>query len=214
MAKIVGKNTAFTATGHLTVRTEGNRELNLEVVYAMLDGKLRCEVDASKAKDFLTSPGALAESKRLRMDRAVAISLPDRDAGYALYPRLKAYCEIPRLTAGMYTNTAERKSITIEKTKGGKEIIDGHVCAKYHVIVTLENGVGVEGTNWEATDLNGFPIMIVVPLGDDTVTMVFKKVKLHRPPASLFEPPRDYKRFASSDDLIRWAQQLTQTSQH
>lgn len=46
VAKIVGKNTAFTATGQLTVRREGTRELDLEVVYALLDGKLRCEVDA------------------------------------------------------------------------------------------------------------------------------------------------------------------------
>ena len=102
----------------------------------------------------------------------------------------------------------EDKSTTIEKKeKLGEETIDGHLCDKYHIIMTLHNGTNNDVTAWLAQDLKGFPIKITsrfkTPRGvTGTNKTMFTNIKKTLPQNSLFEIPDKYVKCKNFVELL------------
>ncbi len=201
LGKIFGKNTAFSATAQTTIKTAGGKEMQaMEFSYAMLDGKVRTEMDLMKMHSANMPPDAMGQMKQMGMDRTVHIFLPDKKMAYMVYPSLKAYCE---MNTAQMTGQKEGKEPKIEETELGKETIDGHPCVKSKIVVTDEDGKKFESLVWKATDLKRFPIQTQMTTEDGSViTTIFKDISQSKPAASLFEPPSDFKRYASMQEMM------------
>jgi Domain of unknown function (DUF4412) len=200
LAKFFGKNTAFTATAHVTMADSAGKQLHeMEFHYAMLDGKVRTEMDMTKVQGANLPPKAMAQMKQMGMDRMVHIFLPDKNVAYMLYPSMKAYCE---MNTAQTTGQKESKAPKIEETELGKDTIDGHPCLKSKVVVTDEDGRKFEAVVWKATDLKDFPIQTQMTNDDQTTTTKFTDINRSKPSASMFEPPSDFKRYASMQELM------------
>ena len=146
-------------------------------------------------------PQAIAQMQAMGMDKTVAIILPEKHMSYLVYPGLKAYCELQ--TQAGSSATLSNKPPKVERTEIGKEAIDGHPCVKYKVVVTPENGTPVNMLVWQATDLNNYPIQTQVEAGNGmVVTTRFQDINQSKPAALLFEPPSDYKRYGSPQELM------------
>ena len=200
LAGIFGKDKSFSAVAHTTIKDSSGNEMQMEISYAVLEGKIRTETDMAKMQGGRIPPQALAQMQAMGMDKTVTILLPEKHTGYVVYPGLKAYCELPTPTGSSATET--NKPPKVERTEVGKETIDGHPCVKYKVVVTPENGPSVNTLVWQATDLNSYPIQTQTDAGGSTITTRFQNIDQTKPAASLFEPPSDYKRYGSMQELM------------
>jgi len=201
LGKVFGKNAAFSATAHTTINTAGGKEAQaMEFSFAVLDGKVRTEMDLMKMHRGNMPPDAMGQMKQMGMDRTVHIFLLDKQVAYMIYPSMKAYCEMS--TAPM-TGQKAGKEPTVEQTEIGTEIIDGHPCVKSKVVVTDEDGTKLVSYVWRATDLKDFPIQTQMTTEDgSTITTKFQDINQSKPAASLFEPPSDFKRYGSMQELM------------
>jgi hypothetical protein len=104
MAKFFGDNTAFTATATATIRDAQQKDsMTMPMSYALLDGKIRSEVDMTQVKSKELE-GSAAQLKQMGMDRTISIVRPDQQKVLVIYPSLRAYAETPM------TDTEEQKS--------------------------------------------------------------------------------------------------------
>jgi hypothetical protein len=201
LAEIFGKDKSFSAVAHTTVKSPDGNGMQMESSYAVLEGKVRVEMDMAKMQGGRMPPEAVAHMQAMGMDKTVTIMLPEKHTGYLVYPGLKAYCELP--TPRGTSATESNKPPKVERTEIGKEIIDGHPCVKYKLVVTPENGTPVNMLVWQATDLKNYPIQTEVSAGGGAVvTTRFQNINQSKPAASLFEPPSDYKRYGSPQELM------------
>jgi hypothetical protein len=202
LAKIFGKNVAFSANARVTVKSPKGEQMHaMDMAYAVLDGKVRTESDVASMQGPNMSPGAAAHIKQMGMDRTIHIYLPASRTSYMVYPGMKAYCEMN--TAQMAGQQTDAQPAKFEETELGKEVLDGHPCLKSKVVVTDEDGRQTETLVWKATDLKNYPIQTQMTTEDETViTTTFKDINQSKPAASLFEPPADYKRYGSMRELM------------
>ena len=200
LAKLFGKTSAFSATAAITFKKSAGRELPaMQITYAMLDGKVRTDIDLAKMGGEMPADG-LAQMKQLGMDRMAHIYLPATKASYMVYPGLKSYCELSSPAVAGGPAGAEPK---IEKTDLGKETVEGHACNKAKLIITDEQGRKVEALVWHATDLKDFPIKSEMTTDDGAVvTTVFSNINQSKPDAALFALPSDYTRYGSMQELM------------
>ena len=201
LAKLFGKNTAFTADATVTLKDPSGKELPaMDFTYAMLDGKVRTDMDMGKVHGASMSPQAMSQMKSMGMDRIVHIFLPDKKVAYMIYPGMKAYCA---MDLSKTSAQKEGKEPKIEKTELGKETVEGHPCVKSKVVVTQDDGKTFESLQWQATDLKNFPIKSEMTSEDGSVvTTLFKNVNQSKPDASLFEPPADFKKYDTIQELM------------
>ena len=96
---------------------------------------------------------------------------------------------------------AVNKDYKIQRTRNGKETIDGHVCDKDNVSLLDDKGVQQKAIVWFAKDLKDFPVQIQLTEGEATLVMHFKEIKLGRPEASHFEKPTGMKKFDTMEQL-------------
>ena len=193
MAKIFGENSAFSAS--LEMHTSGGAgagEITMPGKLAYLEGKSRFEMDMAEMKGGPMTPQAAAQMKQMGMDKMVVISRPDKHISCMIYPGLQAYVENPIQDPDAATPASDYKS---EATEMGKESVDGHACVKNKVIVTDKAGKTHQSTVWNATDLKNFPVKVETTEGGQTVTMLFKDVKLDHPEAAQFEAPAGFKKY-------------------
>ena len=184
MLKLFGGNTAFTAHAEFVVYDKQRKETDrMPANYAFLDGNVRMDIDMSQVKSAEVPSPYLDALKQMSMDQTVVITRPDRKVTYSIYPRAKAYAEIPmpkEETAVLDTNWK------LEKSPLGKETIDGHSCQKDKVTFTGDKGQKAEATVWSAADLKDFPVQIQMAADADTTVLVkFRDLKLTlagRPP--------------------------------
>ena len=201
MAKFFGKNTAFSAKAQITMTSSsGNSMPAMEFQYDVLDGKVRTEMDMTKMRGGNLPPEAVAQMKQMGMDRTIHIFLPEKKVSYLIYPSMQAYCE---MDANQMTDQKQGKDYKLQETELGKDTIDGHPCLKSKIVATDEEGHKSEALVWKATDLKGFPIQWQTTSEDgSTMTMKFTDINQSKPSSSLFEPPSDYKRYASMQELM------------
>jgi len=200
MAKIFGKNQAFTATADMTVAdSQHGGPVEMESNYAFLNGNVRIDMNLASMKGGGMSPQAAAQMKQMGMDQMSTIYRGDKGSTYMVYPGMKSYCEMS--PGGQQTNTTE-KPPKIETAAQGTETIDGHVCTKNLITITEDDGTKHVMTAWQAKDLNDFPIKTEMHEGTTSINTHFSNIKLSAPDASLFNPPADYKQYSNIQEMM------------
>jgi len=199
MAKIFGKNDAFSAVAEMTVQQGAQATpMQMELQYAFLKGNLRTEMDQSSMKGMNMPPEALAQMKQMGMDQVISIYQSDKREMYLVYPGLKAYCQMSAPSARSATNEVPQ----IEVTKLGEEKIDGHPCVKNKIAITGTDGKTLDIIAWQAHDLKNFPIKTEMESDGGTITTHFRDIKLSAPDASLFQPPADFTRYSDMQEMM------------
>jgi outer membrane lipoprotein-sorting protein len=201
LAKLFGKNTAFSADANVTIKDPSGKELPaMDFSYAMLDGKVRTDMDMAKVHGGGMSAQAIMQMRAMGMDHIAHIFLPEKKVAYMIYPGMKAYCQMDTSKLSAQKEVKEPK---IEKTELGKETVEGHPCVKSKVVITQDDGKKFESLQWQATDLKDFPVKSEMTTDDGTVvTTLFKNINQSKPDASLFVPPTDFKRYDSMQELM------------
>jgi hypothetical protein len=206
IAKLFGKSTAFTADATVFMKraTDAAPAPMVEFSYAMLDGKVRADMDMTKLHKGI-SADERAMMEQMGMARIAHVFVPEKKIQYMIYPGLKSYCVIASSQTNVQNEGNESK---VERTELGKETVEGHPCVKWKVVVTGADGKANESIQWQATDLKDFPIKSETTAADGTVsTTLFKKINLSKPSASLFEPPADFKQYNNMQELMMGSMQ-------
>jgi hypothetical protein len=201
LAKLFGRNKAFSADATVSIKDPSGKEMPaMEFSYAMLDGKVRTDMDMAKIHGSGMTPQAITQMRSMGMDRIVHVFLPEKKVAYMIYPGMKAYCQ---MDTSKLTAQKEGKEPKIEKTELGKETVEGHPCVKSKVVITQDDGKKFESLQWQATDLKDFPVKSEMTSEDGTVvTTLFKNINQSKPDASLFDPPVDFKRYDTIQELM------------
>jgi hypothetical protein len=201
MAKIFGNNQAFTATANISIAdAQRGAPMEMEASYAFLKGNLRTDIDMTSMKDPQMQQ-AVAQMKQMGMDRAVNIYRSDKKVMYLVYPGLKSYTEITPKQSPQ-TDKPEPKETKTDVTTVGKDTVDGHPCVENKIIFTADDGSQHEMLAWQATDLNNFPVKTEMQAGSSTITTHFSNVKMSAPDASLFDPPSDFTKYGSLQEMM------------
>jgi hypothetical protein len=205
LTKLFGDVKSFTAQTEARILDKNQRETtSLTMQFALLDGKLRTELDMAQIKSAQMPPDAAQSMKQMGMDKIVSIMRPDRNSLYLVYPGLQSYAEMP-IPKG--EGVGKDDDFKLEKTAQGKETIDGHPCTKHKVVITNEAGERHEALVWNASDLKDFPIQMQVLDKEATVIMKYKDVKFVRPDEKLFDAPAGFTRYADMQQLMGAAMQ-------
>jgi hypothetical protein len=70
-------------------------------------------------------------------------------------------------------------------------------------VITQDDGKKLETTQWQATDLKDFPVKSEMTTDEGmVVTTLFKNINQSKPDASLFDPPADFKRYDTIQELM------------
>jgi hypothetical protein len=200
MARLL-RNFAFTARAEVRILDQSKKETTaVPMNYAMEDGKTRYEVDLSQFKGSDRPAAAAAFMKQKGIDRLIVINRPDTKINLTICPSIHAYSETPM---GLEDEADAAKNYKIDKTKLGKEIMDGHPCDKTKVTLTDEKGKTQTATVWFATDLKDFPLQFQISDEDATTSLRFKDVKLAHIDAKQFEPPAGMSKYEPSQMVKR-----------
>lgn len=199
--KLFGANNSFISKAEIKSIDKSNKELtSMPLVFSMLDGRIRMEVDLNDMKSAERPDPAFLYSRQLGMDKVIAVIRPDKKDDLVIYPKTSAYAEVAM------TKEEEddiKKKYTIKQTSVGKETVNGHPCVKHEVTLTGEKGDKQSLLVWNATDLKDFPVQIHILGGDDVIVMSFQDVKLIKPEARLFERPEGLTRYETAEKLVR-----------
>jgi hypothetical protein len=192
----------FSAIGQFDLYDpSGKLKLELPMVIAASTNGFRWEADISK---FLPlPPEAKALAKMMRTDKTIFLIKTEQREVYMLYPDLKAYvpAQIPASALAYFDARSNRAQL--QKIYLGKQVIDGHACIKNKitdVASTSETCVA-----WNASDLQGFPVKMLLETGRGIMKLQFQNVVIQNPDPSLFEIPRNYMMFTNSAALINYA---------
>jgi hypothetical protein len=187
-----------------TTETLGRKVQIDSKVYKKGLSRIRINVKGDIQIPRAQSPVMISNSYMLRY--------PIKKEAYLVLPLKKAYMKLDpeksREMLGQLKERLDEKSGKIEKKEIiGTEELDGYLCDKAHVIMTLANGTRCDITAWLAKDLKGFPIKIILqyetPRGvTGTNTTVFKNIEKTEPEDALFEIPEDY---IKCDNIIELA---------
>ncbi len=204
MVALFGSNNAFSARAEFVVLDRNQKETeNMPLNYSFSNGKMRMDIDLGQFKSTEMPAQFLSTLKRYGMDQTTVIARPDRKLTWSVYPRAKAYAEIPMSKEEISAQAANYK---FNKTPQGRETVDGHDCAKFKITLTTtkaEKTEATEATVWCAADLQSFPIQMRMAI-DATSTMVikFRDVKLAAPEEAQFEVPGALTKFESPEALL------------
>lgn len=201
LSKLFGDNSAFSATLDFQTKNAATGEtMSMPGKLAFQDGKARFEMDLTQVRSGSIPPEAAEQMKAMGMGNMILISRPDKKFVYMIYPGMKAYTE--NETKDLEDAKAADKW-KLEATELARETVAGHPCVKNKVIVTDDKGEKHESTVWNATDLKNFPVKIEAAERGTPVTMTFKDIKLAKPDSALFDPPKDFKRYADMQSLFQ-----------
>jgi hypothetical protein len=204
--KLFGNITAFSATTDVrSLNTNRQEMLRMPMSFALLDGKVRMEVDMTQMHGSLMQPAVLTDLKNLGLERVVSIIRVDRQMNYVVFPGTKSYVpmEMKKEDAD-----AAQKNVQVLRTPLGKETIDNHPCTKNKVVMKSAKGATLlEATTWNASDMKEFPVQIAVQAKEGTTVMRFTQVQMTKPAASQFEPPSSFTKFPNTDLLMFAASQ-------
>ena len=157
--------------------------------FALLDGKVRLEIDMTQMQAKDLPPNTLAALKQAGMDRIISIFRPDKKTNYVMYPSIQSYRSVP-----FDKGEAElaEESLKVEKTPLGKETIDGHACVQNSIVVRNGQTAVFAAVTWNAADLKDFPLQIEIKEKLNTVRMRFTQVRFAKLDAQQFDVPAKY----------------------
>lgn len=204
LPRLFGDTKAFSARADMrAVDKAGKETVSMSMGFAMLDRRIRMEIDISQIKSSQLLPGAAAAMKQIGMDRTVAVMSPQKKMMVVMYPAIRSYLEFP-LSDQM---TLPDKDVKLQKTRLGNETIDGHSCVKYQVVITDPAGQKNEGIVWNATDLKEFPVQMQMQDRESggSMTTRFREIKLAAPASREFEVPSGFKKYSDPMQLMQAA---------
>lgn len=203
MTKLFGDVTAFSSKATVRMLDKNQKEtMVMPLNFALLDGKIRAEIDLTQIKSKDIQPEAMNMFKQMGMDKMTTIIRPDRKSTMVVYPSMQAYAEVPMSKEDAENSSKEYK---VTSTKIGTETIDGHPCEKHKVVVSGDKGEKHEATVWKASDLKNFPVQMQIPQNEGAVVMNYREVQTSRPDAKNFEAPAGFTKHASIEKLMEGA---------
>jgi hypothetical protein len=201
IVKLFGDITAFTAKAEVQVLDSAQGEMmKVPMDFALLDNKIRAEIDMSQMKSKQLPENAIAGLKQVGMSHVISVIRPDKKLIYVIYPDQKSVVSMPLSKED--AEAAERKP-KLQKTELGKETIEGHPCVKNKVVVSDDKGQLLEATTWNATDLKEFPIQIQTKEKDSTSIVRYKQVQFVKPEAKQFDPPAGYTQYTDTMEMMQ-----------
>jgi len=200
-SKLFGEVTAFSAKAEVQVFDSNQNEKNTTPFdLALLDNKVRVDINTGAVKSKEMPPMAVASMKQMGLDRIISLVRPDKKAIYIAVPGQKACVNMPMPKEDQDNFSKKPK---IEKTAIGKETIDGHPCVKNKVVLTDESGGKHESTVWCATDLKDFPLRVLTKEKDDTVIVHLRQIQLAKPDAKQFDVPAGYQEYSDVQGMMQ-----------
>ncbi len=197
--KLFGQNTNFTAKADVRVLDNSEKEtMTMTVGVALLDGKMRVEMDLARMKSPRISQQTSGQIRQMGADKTIYMVDPKNRMGYVIYPALNAYAKFP--LSQSVKRILDLKQL--RETPLGKETIDSHICIK-NKVSEMEEGQIREAVVWNATDLKDFPIQIQMKQKDSVVVLKFKEVQFGKPDPKQFELPSGYSKYQSMPELQR-----------
>ncbi len=118
--------------------------------------------------------------------QVASIIRPDKKLVYVIMPAQKMVMEMPLNLENQVLTSAHDKNANREKV--GTETINGQVCDKYKI--TSEGTVVYLWANKSTS------VPVQLQSADQKVKVEWTNVKVGAQPASLFEPPADYKKMS------------------
>lgn len=199
--KLFGDFPAFTSTSDVRLQEKPGRGLTtLTLDFAMLDGKVRMDLDMGTVRSAQIPQQTVASLKAAGLAKVVTVLLPERRQALVIYPGATSYAEIPLApeeAADMH------KKFRIDKTQVGRDTVAGHACEKTKVVLHSEAGEKHEALVWYAKDLKDFPVRIQMEQPDAVVVMDFRNVKFTRPEGKQFEAPAGFVRYDNAETLMQ-----------
>jgi hypothetical protein len=171
----------------------------MDMILAVLDRKMRAEVDLNAMKSDQYPPAVLAQLKILGIDRMISITSPEAEAVYLIYPGLESYVDLPlsRQEAARLSDKTPLKTKAI-----GKENVQGQPCIKNRVSITDENGREQHLLVWNATALGNLPLQIHMEGDGSSITILLRDVRLSQPDAKQFAPAPTFARFTNIQQMM------------
>ena len=201
LTRLFGDVTAFSAKAEARVLDEQDKEVMVAPMdFALLDRKIRIDIDLTQAKSRDFSPEMIAMMKQQGLANMVSIVRPDKNLVYLIYPAQKSSLSMP-LPEDQAENLQGKTKL--QKLADGKETIDGHDCVRNKVIVTDVKGHTMEATTWNASDLRDFPIQIRTKEKGNTSLMRFRDIKFASPDSKQFELPEGYAQYKEMQEMMQ-----------
>jgi hypothetical protein len=192
---------AFTSKTEIRLQQKGSTEpLTMVVDFALLDGKVRLDLDLNTIKSKQLPAETMASFKAAGLDKLATVVRPDRKSALLIYPGVRGYVEMPMPPEE--AAEVDRK-FKLEKTRLGRETVDGHSCEKNKVVISADTGGKHEAIVWYAADLNNFPLRVQMIHEGATVVMDYRNVKFVRTDPKQFDPPAGYTKHATAELLMQ-----------
>lgn len=199
LVRLLGEHKAFIAQLRIRMTDkEGTEILNAPMQFALLDGKMRGDLDVTKLKSKDLPALAASAAKSVGMEKVVTLVRPDKAESYLLYPAFQSCLVAPIDAADL---AALKQPAKIQRTPLGPESLDGHPCVKTKVVVVEPGGQPHESTVWYATDLKDFPLRVRTVDGTDTLDLHFSQIRFVRPEAKEFDLPSGTARYDNVQDM-------------
>jgi hypothetical protein len=200
LSKFFGDHKSFSSKAEMEMKGTPQGDTTMTMNFLLLEGKMRMEIDMGQMKSAQIPAEAIAQIKKMGMDKMTVVTRPDKKITWMIYPGLQSYAETAMTSAQIAGIESTNK---IEKTSLGKETIDGHPCEKNKVVTTDADGKKHEAIVWNATDLQDFPVQMQVSSPQAEVLMKYKDIKLEKPDSKLFEAPSDFKKYATMQEMMQ-----------
>jgi hypothetical protein len=201
---------SFSAIGDLELQS-GDIAAKISIGLTVDGGNVRTFIDFANGYGDLFQRGDVTALRQYGIDKMITIERPSLGKQWDIYPARRAYIE-------EYFQPGINDDKQPAKTFQGEETIDGHPCRKYRLDFPKLNadaldylfkdlsGLTMSGTEWDATDLENFPVQIELGLDTKTdhvkIRLHYRDIKLGKCDPALFELPTNYMRFESMDEMF------------
>jgi hypothetical protein len=200
LTKLFGNVNGCVARAEVQVMDASNREsLRAPFGFALLDGNMRMDIDMGQMKGGVPV-GLIPGLKKAGLDRVASIVRQDRQLIHLVFSGAHSYVNLEFTPADV---ASTGKDLQVQKTELGNETVDGRSRAKRKVLVKNPKGATVlEATTWNAAELKDFPVQIALQDKGQTTFLRFRDVRLTKPAASQFDPPKGFKKYSSPEALF------------
>jgi len=138
-----------------------------------------------------SSEKAVRIEKEEKGKQSITIMHLDRKAVWVLNPEQKTYMDMGGLGAAGADMASSMEGAKVQRDPLGAEQVGAYHCDKFRVQTTYEGHV-YTGVEWDAKELDGFPVKYADEKG--SWSKEYQNVKLGPQDASLFEVPAGYQK--------------------
>jgi hypothetical protein len=201
LSQLLSDSRPFVATAEVALPAEpGESPMALPFGVAMLDGKMRWELDAARLKGGMLEPSTVEVLKQLKLDRLALIIRPETNL-VVVFPSQQAYFEMAPPKADAVQVKAQDKIERLQKKLVGREVVDGMECLKYQL--TVPDGKLDQAFVWTATKLKDFPIKLTVHFDKSVYGLHFTNIRMGNPDARYFVVPAGFTRHAGPEAMMQ-----------